>query len=115
MNRLSLRLRSVLGVALFASSFVAWHFFSGRDAEAQQAQPKQAVKAGDTFEKVVAPFVAKHCVACHGAQKKKGNLTLHTFKSDKDVLKDRKVWVNVLQMLGAGEMPPQERPQPTIE
>lgn len=61
---------------------------------------------------VVVPFVAKHCVSCHGPQKKKADLTLHQFTDEASILKARKTWMQVLNMLHAGEMPPSGRPRP---
>jgi hypothetical protein len=106
----SMRLRSLCGLALFASALAGWHFQAERDAHAGQTEPKK----NDTFDKVIAPFVAKHCATCHEPKKKKGNLVLSTYKDEKSLLKDRKVWTSVLQMLAAGEMPPEERPQPSV-
>jgi Protein of unknown function (DUF1592)/Protein of unknown function (DUF1588)/Protein of unknown function (DUF1587)/Protein of unknown function (DUF1585)/Protein of unknown function (DUF1595)/Ca-dependent carbohydrate-binding module xylan-binding/Planctomycete cytochrome C len=99
------------GLALFATALTGWHFLADRDAHAGQAEARKS----DAFEKVIAPFVAKHCIACHEPKKKKGNLVLTTYKDEKALLKDRKVWTSVLQMLGSGEMPPQERPQPSVD
>jgi hypothetical protein len=66
------------------------------------------------FDKAVAPFLKKHCVQCHGPQKKKADLVLHVYKDDKSLLKDRKVWQNVLQLVNAGEMPPSGKPRPAM-
>jgi mono/diheme cytochrome c family protein len=104
-------MRSVYGLALFAALVAGWQILPDSDVRAGQDQPKK----GDTFDTVVAPFVAKHCIDCHGPQKKKANLALHIYKDEKALLKDRKVWTSVLQMLTSGEMPPVGRPQPTIE
>ncbi|MEI7688469.1 MAG: hypothetical protein WCL32_25970, partial [Planctomycetota bacterium] len=30
--------------------------------------------------KVIAPFIEKHCVNCHGEKKPKGEVSLHVFK-----------------------------------
>ncbi len=84
-------------------------------APAQCGAAQPAAKQRGAFDKVVAPFVAKHCLACHGPEKKKGNLVLHVYKDQAALLKDRKTWTKVLQMLSAGEMPPVGRPQPTVE
>ncbi len=64
------------------------------------------------FNQVIGPFLAKHCVQCHGATNPKGDISLHQFKDEASVLKGRKTWVNVLDQLGAGSMPPKDRPRP---
>jgi hypothetical protein len=73
----------------------------------QKNQPAAA-----SFSKDVVPFLIKHCYACHGNGKSKGDLTLDRFKDDESVVKNRKVWEDVQQMLRSGEMPPKERPRP---
>jgi len=63
--------------------------------------------------KVIVPFVEKHCVKCHGAEKPKAGLSLHTFKDAKGILKERKLWDAALHQIESGEMPPAKQPQPT--
>lgn len=67
-----------------------------------------------SFAREGVAFLNKHCIACHGPDKKKGDVVLHTFKDDASLLKDRKTWNNVLRVISMGEMPPQGRPQPSI-
>jgi hypothetical protein len=67
--------------------------------------------AGDFGTKVV-PFLTKHCIQCHGPAKKKADLAFHLYKDEQAVLKDRKVWQSVQNMVHGGEMPPPERPRP---
>ncbi len=82
-------------------------------------QPTPKAKAADKpaatteVEKTLVPFVEKHCIACHGPDKKKGDLVLNTFRDEQSIIKGRKVWTNVLKMVQAGEMPPVKRPKPT--
>jgi mono/diheme cytochrome c family protein len=57
-------------------------------------------------------FLQKHCTSCHGEKAKKANLSL--LDRDEASLKtDRKVWLNVLRQVQAGDMPPTGRPRPT--
>jgi hypothetical protein len=104
-------MRYLCGLVLILSALVVGPLTADRDARAAQAGPKK----DSPFDKVIAPFVAKHCITCHDPKKKKGNLVLSIYMDEKALLKDRKVWTSVLQMLGSGEMPPQDRPQPTVE
>ncbi|MBM3996254.1 MAG: DUF1592 domain-containing protein [Planctomycetes bacterium] len=75
-------------------------------------QPCRAQDSADVA-KVIVPFVEKHCVKCHGAEKPKAGLSLHTFKAEKAILKERKLWDAALHLIEAGEMPPAKQPQPT--
>ncbi|HJT78216.1 MAG TPA: DUF1592 domain-containing protein, partial [Gemmataceae bacterium] len=75
------------------------------------APSAMATKAGD-FATAGAPFLAKHCVACHGPKKKKAGLALNIYHDEASVLKDRKRWQDVLHMVQSGEMPPSGRKRP---
>ncbi|MBL8799452.1 MAG: DUF1592 domain-containing protein [Planctomycetia bacterium] len=65
--------------------------------------------------KVAVGFLEKHCLHCHGEKTQKAGLALHTFRDEKNLLKQRKTWQSVLHMVRAGEMPPKGRPQPTAD
>ncbi len=61
------------------------------------------------------PFLQKHCVSCHGKDKQKGDFALHEFRDDISVLRARKRWRDVVEMVRSGEMPPDDKPQPSAE
>jgi hypothetical protein len=69
--------------------------------------------AQEPFSKAGVPFLEKYCTNCHGAGKKKADLALHEFRDDTSLLKQRKTWKHVLEMVREGEMPPDDKPQPT--
>jgi hypothetical protein len=83
------------------------------DASAQPKQP--AAKSNEAVEKVIVPFVAKHCVMCHGPKKKSAGLTLHIYTDEKSILKDRKKWHEVFRMVHSGEMPQAKQPRPEVK
>ncbi len=85
---------------------------AGSNSGAPPASEPPAKAPAPTFTKDVVPFLAKHCYACHGNGKKRGELSLDKYKDDEALQKDRKVWDNVLQMIRNGEMPPKERKRP---
>jgi hypothetical protein len=60
----------------------------------------------------VVPFLAKHCYACHGNGKSRGDVTLDGLATENDLRKDRAVWDTVLKAVRNGEMPPKEKPRP---
>ncbi len=74
-----------------------------------------AVKRIDAVEKVIVPFVSKHCVECHGPKKKNAGLALHIYTDEKSILKDRKKWHEVVRMVHSGEMPQEKRPRPDLK
>lgn len=61
--------------------------------------------AGD-FADTVQPFLAKHCVACHGPQMQMAELRLDQFKGEPDALRYPSVWDDVMRMVSLGKMPP---------
>ncbi len=79
-------------------------------AVAEKAPPADGGKSA--FQKDILPFLKKHCYACHGDGKAKGDLSFEKFKDDESVLQDRKTWDSVQHMLETHEMPPTGRPKP---
>jgi hypothetical protein len=72
--------------------------------------PKEAAPLN--FAKNGVAFLQQHCLRCHGEKVQKADMSLAGYRDEASVLKDRKVWQNVLQMVRSGEMPPRERPRP---
>ena len=60
-------------------------------------------------------FLQKHCIACHGPKKSKGDLRLDKISRDFKSGIDGQVWAEVVEKINAGEMPPEEEPQPTAD
>lgn len=60
------------------------------------------------------PFLEKYCNACHSGDQPKAELSLANFRDAMAVARQRKVWDNVLKILQAGDMPPDDRPQPKV-
>ncbi len=68
-----------------------------------------------TFQSAVQPFLSKHCFDCHGNGESKADLSLDKYKDALSLIKERKIWDNVITMLEKHEMPPKEHPQPSGE
>lgn len=62
------------------------------------------------FDAEVRPFLAEHCMSCHGPTKPKGGLNLSKFSGDGALLADPRLWRSVAVKVAEGEMPPPERP-----
>ena len=62
-----------------------------------------------SFGNDVVPFLARHCYACHGGGKSKGDLTLDKYRDEQAILRDRDVWEKVVEMVHTGEMPPKAK------
>lgn len=72
-------------------------------ARAAEASPEDAE---------VRAFLTKHCLACHGAEKPKGEFRVDTLALDFGDQGTRDRWSGVLKRIQAGEMPPKGRPRP---
>jgi mono/diheme cytochrome c family protein len=79
---------------------------------ASAPQPAPSVEG---FEKVVKPFLADNCYACHGNKKQREGLNLESFQSAASLIDDRDRWDHVVLKLKAAEMPPEDEPQPAEE
>ena len=65
-----------------------------------------------TFRSSVQPFLTKHCVGCHGADLAEGKLRLDTLAADFLTREPASKWVEVLDRLNLGEMPPKDETRP---
>lgn len=68
-------------------------------------------QAAEPFE----GFLQKHCIACHGPKKSKGDLRLDQLSRDFKSGIDAQIWAEVIEKINAGEMPPEAEPQPTTD
>ena len=62
--------------------------------------------ANTDFPKIIQPFFKEYCIKCHGPDKNKGKLVLHTIKDDFSSEDDSTQWIEILNQLTFGEMPP---------
>ena len=60
------------------------------------------------FDDLVRPFLATHCLACHGPKQQEGKLDLGGYRSTASVAKAFKTWDIVLDRLETGDMPPEK-------
>ena len=75
--------------------------------------PQPTVGAKVDFPGTVRPILAKYCLGCHSTQAKKGSLDLERFATVDSVRKEIKPWLQIIEQIEAGEMPPKEKPQPS--
>jgi hypothetical protein len=60
-------------------------------------------------------FLTKHCVSCHGSKKDKGDLRIDTLSRDFKSGKHGELWAEIVEKINAGEMPPEDEPQPNVD
>lgn len=61
----------------------------------------------------VEAFLAKHCIRCHGPEKKKGELRIDKLSRDFNSGVDTQRWAEVIERINSGEMPPKDELKPT--
>ncbi len=67
-----------------------------------------------TFEKDILPLLETHCLDCHDADAKKGDLDLSRFTDEAAAMQDRAIWRSVFEKIESHQMPPPKRKsQPT--
>ena len=69
----------------------------------------------DSVADKVAPLLSKYCVQCHGTEKQKGGIDLHHLKTSVDAYKSHRFLENVARQIESGEMPPENKPQPSAD
>ena len=82
---------------------LAWTLLAGRLVAGADGH------ADEPFE----PFLNKHCVRCHGPEKVERDLRIDRLSRDFRTGGDGHLWVEIVERINAGEMPPEEEPQPT--
>jgi len=66
-----------------------------------------------SFDEVVRPFLKQHCYECHGPERQEAQIRYDDM-AGYDVERQH-LWTAVHEKLSAGEMPPEDRPQPSDE
>lgn len=69
-------------------------------------------RQADPWEVTLRPFLRQNCVRCHGEEKQSGDLRLDTLEADFDSSVNASVWIEVMDKLNLGEMPPESEPRP---
>ncbi len=67
--------------------------------------------ADDGFQSAASPLLKQYCLDCHGAEKQESNVRFDNL--DGFAVGDRNLWTMVHEKISAGEMPPEDRPQPS--
>lgn len=67
------------------------------------------VSAAEPFE----AFLKTHCLRCHGPEKVERELRIDQLSRDFKAGADAHLWAEIVERINAGEMPPEDEPQPT--
>ena len=74
----------------------------------------QSHEAAPRFNDKGWAYLKAHCVKCHSGNDPEAGLVLDVFRDSQSVIRQRKVWLTVLNRIAAGEMPPKDEPQPSV-
>lgn len=80
-------------------SFLMLAFFAGTSI----------VSAAEPFE----AFLKNHCIRCHGPDQVERDLRIDQLSRDFKSGQDGHLWGEIVERINAGEMPPEDEPQPT--
>lgn len=61
------------------------------------------------FEDKVRPILEKNCLECHGGKKVKGKVDFSEILTEKDADANFELWETVVEVIEAGEMPPENK------
>src|SRR5215472_10284080 len=64
------------------------------------------------FEQTAKPFIEQNCMACHGPKKAKAGFRIDLLGTDFAAPAVADHWKEVIDRIGAGEMPPEGSPRP---
>jgi hypothetical protein len=81
------------------------------------AQGQQDPRTGleREFTRSIQPFLKTYCLTCHGSQQPAAQLDLSGFTTMAALMQDGRRWLQMLERLEAGEMPPKGAPHPASE
>lgn len=78
--------------------------------------PPSSLRALDAnAESKMEGYFREHCLRCHGPEKDKGDFRIDALSRDFASGEDAELWFEVVTRIGAGEMPPEDEPQPSAE
>jgi hypothetical protein len=103
-NRWMLSKRWISGLAILLRGMVA----SG-------APPEQQPDVTSGYSESVEPFVAQHCLSCHGAKTAKAGYRIDLLGTDFNAASVAEQWKEVVDRVQSGEMPPAGQPRPNTK
>ncbi|MEP3477846.1 MAG: DUF1592 domain-containing protein [Fuerstiella sp.] len=71
--------------------------------------------AADELQQTLAPFLTKHCLRCHGENEPEGQVRVDQLDWDISNNNTAQRWQDLLDVLNASEMPPEDEEQPSTE
>lgn len=92
-----------------------WSVSLLRAAEpAKEASLRDASSDATIFPNEIRPFLKQHCYSCHGPEEQESDLRLDTLEPDFTTAPTASHWIEVMDKLNLGEMPPVGSTTPEI-
>ena len=84
---------------------------------ADATRPAQVQSLADPagFERLVQPFFNQHCLSCHDGDTESGEVRVDTLAADFRSLPEAGRWIEVMDQMNLGQMPPDGEPRPDVE
>jgi len=98
--------------AIVASFALTLFWVSGMSARCCGQEPKADVPGVSVSKKVIGPFLKQHCIRCHNQDEQNGDFRIDTVPWSIDQDAQAETWQEILDVLNAGEMPPESEPRP---
>jgi mono/diheme cytochrome c family protein len=84
-------------------------------AGSAESRPSPALLDAGKYKKLIQPFLTQHCVRCHGPQLQEGKLRLDTLPTNFTASESARHWIEIMDRINLGEMPPEKEPRPDPE
>ncbi len=75
---------------------------------------KQVAPKSPSFDSDIKPLLSQYCYDCHSDAKRRADLSLERYANEAIAMQERDVWEKVLLNIRSGEMPPKNKPQPSL-
>jgi mono/diheme cytochrome c family protein len=75
---------------------------------------RAADEAPPDFAQAGTAFLKKNCLECHSGKEPEAGISLEALASSQAIVEQRKLAQTVMRVISAGEMPPEDKPRPTL-
>ena len=69
----------------------------------------------DSFQAEVEPRLKEYCISCHGEKKSKAGVNFASYTNAASLFRNPQMWEATIRQLEDRQMPPTDKPQPTLE
>lgn len=99
---------------LFASVLISAVVFGNRSTVVAADTPATAIRSAASFDHDLQPFLARHCLRCHQAEKQTSGIRVDHLDAGFAESQIR-LWEAIRKQIDDGAMPPEDEPRPTAE